>query len=65
MEKRLYMARMSDYESIIFETKDKAFDLEKKVDLLEQEVDKLKLMLNDKLVDIEMDLRYLKQRESI
>lgn len=59
------MARMSDYESIIFETKDKAFDLEKKVDILEQEVDKLKMMLNDKLVDIEMDLRYLKQRERI
>jgi len=56
------MARMSDYEKIIFETKNKVFELEKKVDYLEQENQRLNTLLNDKLVDIQMDITYLKQR---
>lgn len=56
------MARMSDYEPIIFESKNKIFELEKKVDVLENENIKLKTMLNDKLIDLQMDINMLKAR---
>lgn len=56
------MARMSDYEPIIFESKNKIFELEKKVDFLENENIKLKTMLNDKLIDLQMDINMLKAR---
>lgn len=56
------MARMSDYEQIIFDTKNKVFELEKKVDYLEQENQKLRVLLNDKLVDFQMDIEFLKKR---
>lgn len=56
------MARMSDYEPIIFESKNKIFELEKKVDFLENENIRLKRMLEDKLVDIEMDIHMLKTK---
>lgn len=50
------------YEPIIFESKNKIFELEKKVDFLENENIRLKRMLEDKLVDIEMDIHMLKTK---
>lgn len=56
------MARMSDYESIIFESKNKIDELRQRVDVLEQENMKLNMLIKDKLVDLEMDIRFLKNR---
>lgn len=56
------MARMSDYESIIFENKNKIDELRQRVDVLEQENMKLNMLIKDKLVDLEMDIRFLKNR---
>ena len=58
------MARMSDYETIIFESKNKIFELEKRVDFLENENIRLKTMIEDKLIDIQMDINMLKKRNS-
>lgn len=57
------MARMRDYESIIFDNKNKIYELMQRVDMLEQENMKLNMLINDKLVDLEMDIRFLKNRK--
>lgn len=56
------MARMSDYEGIIFDAKHKSEDAINRLDFLEMEFMKYKTKTNDEIVDLKMEISRLKRR---
>lgn len=56
------MARMSDYEGIIFDTKHKSEDAINRLDSLEIEFMQYKTKTNDEIIDLKMEIKYLREK---
>lgn len=56
------MARMSDYESIIFDAKHKSEDAINRLDSLEIEFMRYKTKTADEIIDLKMEIKYLREK---
>lgn len=59
------MARMSDYEGIIFDAKHKSEDAINRLDSLEIEFMRYKTKTDDEIIDLKMEISQLKRRLNI